>query len=53
MKNWKVKFKFGRIINIFKILPTIQIEYSEQKLATGFGIVLTWLKWGAGIRIFY
>jgi len=53
MKNWKVKFRAGRIKNIFKILPTIQIEYSELRYVTGFGIVFLWLKWGAGIRIFY
>jgi hypothetical protein len=45
----KVKFRLGKIRNVFKIIPTIQIEWNPKK-DYDFAIVLAWLRWGVGYR---
>lgn len=47
----KAQFKFGELSHVFKIFPTIQIEWSRYKYK-GFAIVLVWLLYGVGIRFY-
>jgi len=48
-KKMKIKFKAGRIGRVFKITPSLQIEWNPfQKL--DFAIVLVWFIYAVGIR---
>ena len=52
MKRTKIKLKFGKYVNCFKITPCLQITYNGYGIPQGFAIELTWLMWGIGIRFY-